>query len=90
MGQDFDMRVFEVMCSGRPLVTDYSMDNGQRDMAWDGWEYDGQDEMFGILEEVLFDSERRAQVGRAGREYALSHHTYQHRARQLMRVVGLE
>ncbi len=89
-GRDLDMRVFEIMCSGRPLVTDYSMDNGQRDMVWDGWEYADEDEMFGILEDVLSDPDKREQVGRSGREYALSHHTYRHRAHQLMQTVGLE
>ena len=89
-GKDLDMRVFEIMCSGRPLVCDYSMDNGQRDMIWDGWEYADEDEMLETLDALLRDPDRCHEAGLVGREDALNYHTYQHRARQIMQTVGLE
>jgi len=89
-GGDLDMRVFEIMCSGTPLVCDHSVDNGQRDMIWDAWEYVDDDEMLETLDALLRDPDRCHEHGLVARECALNHHTYQHRAHQLMHAVGVE
>src|SRR5687767_12481209 len=47
------------------------------------------DEAVAAYEELLADSGRLEEMGRAARERALDEHTYLHRARQLLELVGL-
>ena len=92
-GGDLDMRVFEVMCSGRPLVTEYAPDSGDVDLfPWGhGSErYCTEAGMFERIDTLLNDAELRIDVATQGRAAVLAAHTYQHRARQLMKAVGLE
>jgi spore maturation protein CgeB len=91
-GGDLDMRVFEVMCSGRPLVTDDARESG----LWDivpivqcGATYDSETEMYRMIDWVHREPGLAAQMGRAGRQIAMDLHTYRHRARQLLQAVGL-
>lgn len=91
-GKDLDMRVFEVMCSGRPLVTDYAPDSGLAALMGGPnafLVYDA-DYLLGVVDTFLADDSWRADVGAAGRAAVLAAHTYQHRAHQLMQAVGLE
>lgn len=93
-GQDIDMRVFEIMCSGRPLVTDDAEDAGLDELFGlyrEGYyTYANEKEMNGLIESFLRDPALRDMEGAAGRKRVLAHHTYQHRAHQLMQTVGLE
>jgi len=87
---DLNMRVFEAMCSGRPLVTDDAC---------------GLDELFtdarhlyiyaseyrsapGAIDVLLEYSERADKVGRAGRAEVLARHTYAHRAARMLEALG--
>ena len=47
------------------------------------------DEAAAAYEELLDDPARADDLGRAARERALEEHTYVHRARQLLELVGL-
>jgi Glycosyl transferases group 1 len=47
------------------------------------------DEAVGAYEELLDDPSRAEELGRAARERALDEHTYLHRARRLLEVIGL-
>lgn len=90
-GADLDMRPFEIMCSGRPLVTDWAADSGLTELMTQGAEwlaYDDDYEMRAILDALLEDATHRARVGAAGREAVLEAHTYQHRARAMLEVCG--
>jgi spore maturation protein CgeB len=104
-GRDLDMRVFEVMCSGRPLVCDSAEESGIAGLfdsdgidAYDGaasnvpcWTYDDDAEMWDDLEYLLTcGPDLRAAIGAEARAAVLAAHTYRHRAHELMRTVGLE
>jgi spore maturation protein CgeB len=49
-----------------------------------------EDEAVAAYEELLGDSARAEELGRAARERALDEHTYLHRARQLLSLIGVE
>ena len=94
-GGDLDMRVFEVMCSGRPLVTDRAKDSGlfeifgfRPDCAFYWEDMDGSMEQ--EIQHLLDNRDWRESLGATGRRTVLAAHTYQHRARQLLQAVGLE
>ena len=88
-GGDLNMRVFEAMCSGTPLVTDTAPGSGLLDL-------------FGYLEHLLvyFDNSPRClweqidillssrdaanRIAAAGRAEVVAHHTYAHRAAQML------
>lgn len=88
-GGDLDMRVFEIMCSGRPLVTDY-MEGLPISKGISGVVYSTEDGMFDVINWLLDDPDKRVSMAQEARADMLAAHTYQHRAHQLMQTVGLE
>ena len=92
-GKDLDMRVFEVMCSGRPLVTDDAPDSGIGDLFIQEGHYAAyrtEEEMDWLVRVLVADPDSAAIYGKYARDAVLSAHTYRHRAHQLMQAVGLE
>jgi hypothetical protein len=92
-GRDLDMRVFEVMCSGRPLLMDWTSDESGIEGLFEPDTYagyDGDDDLMLVADLMLGDPDYRSAIGTLGRECVLAAHTYRHRAHELMRVVGLE
>ena len=93
-GADLDMRVFEIMCSGRPLVTDDADDAGLDELFGyyrEGYyTYANEKGMDDLIESLLRDPAARDIEGEAGRKRVLAAHTYRHRAHQIMQTVGLE
>lgn len=103
-GADLDMRPFEIMCSGRPLVTDTATASGLAQLEWGAsgferdtgaplsmpiWTYDDEAEMFAEIEWLLNAGQQmRDDIGADARAAVLAHHTYAHRARQLIEVCG--
>jgi glycosyltransferase involved in cell wall biosynthesis len=82
---DFNMRVFEAMCSGRPLVTDVVQ--GLDDLFADGKHlltYTTGRELCAGIDYLLANPERAAEIGRAGRDEVLRAHTYVHRAEAML------
>ena len=93
---DLNMRVFEAMCSGRPLVTDrveglqqlfgtYPADEPRRCVS-----YNGTEDLIGKLDALLTDRILWLgdYIGATGRAEVLAHHTYAHRAAQILAEVG--
>lgn len=86
---DLNMRVFEAMCSGTPLVTDWAPGSGLLDLF--GYlrhllvYYDGNDEslctQIGLM---LHGQDAPREIGAAGRAEVIAHHTYAHRAAQML------
>jgi hypothetical protein len=101
-GGDLVMRVFEVMCSGRPLVMDHAVASGFEQLQWgaDGferdtgaglsipiWTYENEGEMYEEIDWLLsVDHSVRDAIGAAGRATVLAAHTYAHRGRELLAV----
>ena len=92
-GGDLDMRVFEVMCAGRMLLTDSAPESGL-DALFPGegvpWRYGNEAAMIDAVEMLRGQDTALKAFGAASRAYVLESHTYQHRAHQLMQTVGLE
>jgi hypothetical protein len=90
-GQDLDMRVFEVMCSGRMLLTDSAPDSGLDDLfPGEGvpWRY-SPEHLMDTPSMLLGNDVALDGFGAAGRAYVLAAHTYRHRARALLAECGL-
>lgn len=90
--EDVNMRVFEAMACGRPLLTDRLPSKcGLEEVLTDGetaFLYDDR-----TLEEtvrrLLGEPALVERVGQAGRAHVLAAHTYRHRAAELLRVLGI-
>jgi glycosyltransferase involved in cell wall biosynthesis len=87
---DLNMRVFEAMCSGRPLVTD-----GVEGLGWlyEGGEvgplaYANEADMLATIDSLLAEPISAAECGRFARLNAIARHTYLHRAQQMLKAVG--
>lgn len=80
---DLNMRVFEGMCSGRPLVTDEVDSLPFRD-GTDLYTYYNEAQLYGAIDELLKTPSWAAYVGETGREAVLAAHTYDHRARTML------
>lgn len=91
-GNDLDMRPFEVLCSGTPLVADAAPESGLGDLLTPGVEwasYRDETEMFAVIDALLADEEWRETMAATGREAVLAAHTYQHRAGELLEICGV-
>lgn len=90
--EDVNMRVFEAASCARPLLTDrLPRDCGLEELFEDGRHlllYDDRD-LEAVVERWLADPASAEQVGAAAREHVLAHHTYAHRAAEVLRVLGL-
>jgi glycosyltransferase involved in cell wall biosynthesis len=83
---DVNMRVFEVMCMGLPLLTD-RIGNGLGELFVEGKHfvgYDGAEELHKQVRALLADTAMRARVGAAGRNEIIRAHTYDHRAKTII------
>lgn len=90
VAQDVNMRVFEVMAMGLPLLTN-------RDAACNGLfelfddrkhliAYD-DDTLLEVAQVYLQDAEARSKIAQKGRHEVISKHTYTHRAKQIIDTV---
>ena len=87
---DLNMRVFEGMCSGRPLVTD--LVDGLESLYWRGSGpafYQLDQEMYMGINAMLSHPDWADGDGDANRENVLAHHTYARRAAQMLQEAGL-
>ncbi len=90
IAQDVNMRVFEVMAMGRPLLTNRDAEvNGLFELFEEGRHlitYDDGD----LIEQArryLADGEARRRIGAAARAEVLAKHTYRHRVETLLKTV---
>ncbi len=87
---DLNMRVFEALGCGRPLLTD-RIGNGLLDLFADGEHlitYADEAELIDRTTAYLADPAARARVAASGHELVLAHHTYLHRARTIVAQVA--
>lgn len=90
---DVNMRVFEAMCSGRPLITDMveGLDAGLGGMFHDGEHlltYTTEHELYEGIDYLIESPEWRHRMGAAGQAIVLAAHTYDHRARTMLEGIG--
>jgi hypothetical protein len=86
-GGDLNMRVFEAMCSGTPLVTDWNWESGITELFADCQHVRMYNTDEGLLSEVdylLAHPVEAMQTSAAGRAEVIAHHTYAHRAAQML------
>jgi glycosyltransferase involved in cell wall biosynthesis len=86
---DLNMRVFEAMCSGRPLVTDHVEGIGELDGDLLLYDYRDMDEARFLIDRLLGGSCDRPAILERHRLALLAHHTYVHRAAQMLQEAGL-
>lgn len=86
--QDVNMRVFETLAMGMPLLTNRSaVTNGLLDLFDEGEHfvsYD-DDDLVEKAQALLGDGALRARIARAGRDRVLEAHTYRHRVDTILR-----
>ncbi|MDA8219785.1 MAG: glycosyltransferase [Dehalococcoidales bacterium] len=79
---DVNMRVFEALAMGRPLLTNALDDNGLPELFEEGKEmavYRTPEELQHKLQLLLSDDQARRSMGTAAHAAVLSRHTYSHR-----------
>jgi glycosyltransferase involved in cell wall biosynthesis len=90
---DLNMRVFEALCSGRPLVTDWVPEAGIPELFGEPPPmdfYQANLEALKVIDEVLASPPEALDFwGARGRAAVLARHTYRHRAQQMLEVMGL-
>jgi GT2 family glycosyltransferase/tetratricopeptide (TPR) repeat protein len=84
---DVNMREFEALSCGSLLVTNDLKDNGQAELFQDGVHlatYSDAGDLLDKIEFYLRRADLRERIAAAGREEALSRHTYVHRMAQII------
>lgn len=89
--QDVNMRIFEALAMGRPLLTNRdSAPNGLLDLFEEDRHlvvYDGGKDLVEKALALVADEPRRGQIAEEGRRHVLSAHTYLHRVDTLLDAV---
>jgi len=89
---DLNMRVFEALCSGRPLVTDAVPGAGLEalfDLGCGPLTYSSEAELCERIDWLLANPVAAQCIAASGRLVVRMDHTYQHRAQQMLEVMGL-
>tara|TARA_Y100000310_G_scaffold331632_1_gene405543 strand:+ start:9650 stop:10657 length:1008 start_codon:yes stop_codon:yes gene_type:complete len=84
IGTDLNMRVMEVMATGTPLVTNNVPQLGELFSQQHVMVYVGLSELTRQVEMLLNEPALAETIGRSGQAEVLKHHTYRHRAAQLL------
>ena len=89
--RDLNMRIFEVLSMGRPLLTNEdSAFNGLLDLFEDGKHlivYRDDGDLLRKTREYLEDDRARRRIAQAGRAEVLQKHTYEHRVESMLEQV---
>lgn len=88
--REANMRVFEATLSGSMLLTNYSEDVKKLGYA-DGEHlvfYENEKDLIEKAKYYLEHEEEREKIAACGRQHTLNHHTYLHRAQQIMDTIG--
>ena len=91
VAQDVNMRVFEVLAMGRPLLANRdAAANGLTDLFEEDIHFIGYDDsdLLTQARRGLDDPAWCAELGRAGRALVLEKHTYLHRVDEILRVLA--
>jgi len=84
---DINMRIFETLSTGIPLLTDKVKDNGLEDLFQEDVHfltYDSEEELKEKAVRLLADSNLRKVLGENGRQHILMHHTYRNRVNTIL------
>jgi hypothetical protein len=88
--QEVNMRIFEAMAMGKPLLTSAGAEsNGLLELFENGrdlWLYDSAESLHRVCAGLLADTHRE-RIGRRARDLVLERHTYAHRAQTLLDTV---
>jgi len=88
VAQDVNMRVFETMAAGVPLLTNRDADaNGLFDLFRDGEHLIAYD-LVALAERYLADGAARQRIAQCARTEVLARHTYLHRVRALLDTIS--
>jgi glycosyltransferase involved in cell wall biosynthesis len=85
---DLNMRIMEVLISGRPLLTPRV--DGINDLLVEGEHalvYDSKQDLLDKLQALLSDPEKREEMAKRGQEHAVKAHTYEVRSTQLLKAL---
>jgi len=85
VNNDLNMRVFEVLGSGRCLITQ-NIPEIDGDINDSFVTYNTIDEAVDLARELLKDDERRNYIAKCGHEAAMREHTYGHRALSILKT----
>ncbi|GMV95024.1 MAG: hypothetical protein AMXMBFR82_48020 [Candidatus Hydrogenedentota bacterium] len=89
--EDLNMRIFEALAMGCPLLTNRSSAyNGLLDLFEEGKHlivYDSDEDLIDKTREYLDNPTAREAIGRAGKDEVLEKHTYDHRVRAILDTV---
>jgi hypothetical protein len=92
IAEDLNMRVFEVLAMGQPLLTNRDAEiNGLLDLFEDGKHlitYTDEDLVETVRSWLALPEEYKA-IGQAGRTEVLARHTYEHRVLKLLETIAL-
>ncbi len=86
INKDINMRIFEAMCSGSLLLTDWYPELDETGLSDFVISYKTKEDMLTKAKESL-DASWREGVARKAREVVLANHTYLHRAKQMMETI---
>lgn len=87
---DLNMRVFEIMCMGVPLITD-RIGNGLTDLFTEGTDFAAYADLAELRSEVrrlLDDEPARAAMAKSARAKILQNHTYDQRVKSILSSLG--
>lgn len=91
IGQDVNMRVFEVMAAGAPLITNAVPHDAFARLGFEDGRhlvlYHRPGELFERIDALLRDAPTRERIARAGHALVLERHTYRHRMQQLVDII---
>lgn len=78
-------RVFDALACGACVVSDDVY--GLKEVLGDAVATTGPETLVPVLRELLADHERRARMGRHGRQLVLAKHTFRHRVQEMCRIL---
>ncbi|MCX5704220.1 MAG: glycosyltransferase, partial [Candidatus Omnitrophica bacterium] len=90
VADDINMRVFEVLACGRPLVTDDLRNKGQRELFGDKPPfiiYRSKRDLLKKIKYYLCNEDKSEEIARAGRQEAINKHTYLHRMGEIIQTI---
>lgn len=89
LNQDINMRVFEALCSGSCLLTDHIPEMKEIGLLKDVhyYCYNDLEEITPFVQGLLANEEAREEIAKEGQEIAMAHHTYKHRAQDIINNV---
>jgi spore maturation protein CgeB len=92
INNDINMRIFEVMCSGTLLITNYIRNNGFSDLFEQGKHlvvYKNIRQLFRLIDYYLTHQREREEIAYAGHQLVNSSHKYVDRLKKMFDYIGM-